>query len=187
MILARVGKRNERSKENENFCRWCYWTSRPKIDHLSRNTDAEAVYFVAGSRGKDLLQSDLYGAVKVMQAAEAKGIKRYIHLSSAYALEPEQWQREGMASLMDYTIAKFFSDRWLIDNTALEYTILQPGALEETPGSSLIEISETTSGAIPIEDIAVLLGEMLERPATYQKVIKVQAGETPISEALDQL
>ncbi|EAG2961793.1 NAD-dependent dehydratase, partial [Listeria monocytogenes] len=56
-----------------------------------------------------------------------------------------------------------------------------------TPGSSLIEISETTSGAIPIEDVAVLLGEMLERPATYQKVIKVQAGETPISEALDQL
>lgn len=92
-----------------------------------------------------------------------------------------------MASLMDYTIAKFFSDRWLIDNTALDYTILQPGALKETPGSSLIEISETTFGAIPIEDVAVLLGEMLERPATYQKVIKVQAGETPISESLDQL
>ena len=67
--------------------------------------DAEAVYFVAGSRGKDLLQSDLYGAVKVMQAAEAKG---YIHLSSAYALEPEQWQREGMASLMDYNDRQIF-------------------------------------------------------------------------------
>ncbi|MFQ7236934.1 MAG: NAD(P)H-binding protein, partial [Enterococcus hulanensis] len=36
--------------------------------------DAEVVYFVAGSRGKDLLQTDLYGAVKLMQAVEQKGI-----------------------------------------------------------------------------------------------------------------
>ncbi|MGO0227397.1 hypothetical protein ACTMLF_04200 [Proteus mirabilis] len=32
----------------------------------------EAIYFTTGSRGKDLLQVDLHGAVKTMQAAEKK-------------------------------------------------------------------------------------------------------------------
>ena len=40
----------------------------------------EAVYFLAGSRGKDLLQTDAFGAVKLMQAAETLGIRRFIML-----------------------------------------------------------------------------------------------------------
>ena len=60
-------------------------------------------YFVAGSRGKDLLQTDLYGAVKMMQAVEKKGnLKRYIHLSSLFALQPDKWG----GALTDYTYFK---------------------------------------------------------------------------------
>ena len=40
--------------------------------------DIDAVYFVAGSGGKNVLEVDLHGAVKTMQAAEDKGIKRLI-------------------------------------------------------------------------------------------------------------
>lgn len=50
----------------------------------------DVIYFVAGSRGKDLLQTDAMGAVKTMQAAENVGVKRYIMLSSLYALQPEK-------------------------------------------------------------------------------------------------
>ena len=46
----------------------------------------DVIYFVAGSRGKDLLQTDAMGAVKTMQAAENVGVKRYIMLSSLYVL-----------------------------------------------------------------------------------------------------
>lgn len=35
----------------------------------------DVIYFVAGSRGKDLLQTDAMGAVKTMQAAENVGVK----------------------------------------------------------------------------------------------------------------
>ena len=42
----------------------------------------DAVYFTAGSRGKDLLQTDAYGAVKTMQAAKKLGIERYILVQS---------------------------------------------------------------------------------------------------------
>lgn len=37
--------------------------------------ESDIVYFVAGSRGKDLLQTDAFGAVKTMIAAEKSGIK----------------------------------------------------------------------------------------------------------------
>lgn len=37
----------------------------------------EAIYFTTGSRGKDLLQVDLHGAVKTMQAAEKRNKKIY--------------------------------------------------------------------------------------------------------------
>ncbi|WP_429877067.1 NAD(P)H-binding protein [Fictibacillus sp. NRS-1165] len=46
--------------------------------------DAEAIFFVTVSRGKDLLKIDLKGAVKVMRAAENKKIKRFIMLSSVF-------------------------------------------------------------------------------------------------------
>lgn len=56
--------------------------------------DFNAVYFLAGSRGKDLLQTDAFGAVKLMQTAESIGIRRFIMLSSIFALEPEKWSQE---------------------------------------------------------------------------------------------
>ena len=42
----------------------------------------DAVYFVAGSRGKNVLQVDAFGAVKLENAAEKVGIKRFIMLSA---------------------------------------------------------------------------------------------------------
>lgn len=145
--------------------------------------DAEAVYFVAGSRGKDLLQTDLYGAVKLMQAVEKKGIKRYIHLSSLFALQPEKWSN----ALTDYNISKFFSDNWLIDKTNLEYTILQPGSLKETPGSGKITTTITKKSENSIENVAAVLAEILEQDNTIKKVILMGDGDTPIKEAVNKI
>ena len=145
--------------------------------------DAEAVYFVAGSRGKDLLQTDLYGAVKLMQAVEKKGIKRYIHLSSLFALQPEKWSD----ALTDYNISKFFSDNWLIDKTNLEYTTLQPGSLKETPGSGKITTTITKKSENSIENVAAVLAEILEQDNTIKKVILMGDGDTPIKEAVNKI
>lgn len=145
--------------------------------------DADAVYFVAGSRGKDLLQTDLYGAVKLMQAVEQKGIRRYIHLSSLFALKPEKWSSE----ITDYNIAKFFSDHWLMENTDLDYTILQPGSLEETGGSGKITIDVKSGTKNSIENVAAVLAELLERTNTYKKVILMGDGDEPIAEALEKI
>lgn len=142
--------------------------------------DSEAIYFVAGSRGKDLLQTDLYGAVKLMQAAEQEGIGRYIQLSSLFALVPENWSD----SILNYNIAKYFSDSWLINNTDLDYTILQPGSLKEEKGSGKITTTIEKRSENSIENVAAVLSEVLERPNTYQKVIMMGDGDTPIDKAL---
>src|SRR5699024_9453653 len=89
----------------------------------------EAIYFVSGSGGKNVLQVDLHGAVKTMQAAENKGIKRYVMLSALFSLEPDNW-----FTIIDYYTAKYFADLYLINQTKLDYTILQPGYLAETEG-----------------------------------------------------
>lgn len=149
--------------------------------------DSEVVYFVAGSRGNDLLQTDLFGAVKVIQVAEEKKIPRVIQLSAVFSLTPERWQNPAFEEMRDYNIAKFFADRWLMDQTQLTYTILQPGALTEEPGSGKVSLDEEEAGSNSIEDVAAVLAEILENPTTENKVIAMRSGDTDISTALKQL
>ncbi|TCD53906.1 SDR family oxidoreductase [Alloscardovia theropitheci] len=149
---------------------------------------SDAIYFVAGSRGKNLLQIDAFGSVKLQQAAERAGIKRFIQLSAIFATEPEQWDDPRLASLLNYQIAKFFADEWLINNSGLDYTILQPGALVEAEsGTGLIQVGvqEALSNTIP--NVAATLAEILDHDNTIGKVIPMGDGQTPISQALETL
>lgn len=154
------------------------------VAHLTKLLqDAEAVYFVAGSRGKDLIQTDLYGAVKLMQAADQAGIGRFIQLSALFALVPENWPD----TIPDYYVSKFFSDRWLIDNTDLDYTIVQPGSLEETTGSGEVELNVKNFTKNAIENVASLLTEVLDKKNTFKKIITMGDGTTPIADALAKI
>lgn len=179
-----AGARHEETLDDSTSVKPVHLDLHGSVDEIGDTLgDAETVYFVAGSRGKDLLQTDLYGAVKLMQAVEQKGIKRYIHLSSLFALQPDKWS----GSLTDYNISKFFSDHWLIDKTNLNYTILQPGSLKEIPGSGKIttDVKEVTENAI--ENVSAVLAELLEQENTFKKVILMGDGNTPIKEAIESL
>lgn len=143
----------------------------------------DAIYFVAGSRGKNLLQIDAFGAVKLENAAEALGIKRFIMLSSWNATSPAEWG-EG---LRDYNIAKFFADRWLMDNTKLDYTILQPGSLVEEPATGLVALDLTEPGKNAIPNVAAVLAALLQAENTYRQVITMHDGDVAIPDALREL
>lgn len=148
----------------------------------------DAVYFLAGSRGKDLLQTDAFGAVKLIQAAEMAGVKRYIQLSSIFASDPDKWQGKAeFASLTDYYIAKYFADEWLINNSKLDYTILAPATLEEKSGTGKVNLKREKFAANPIPDVAEVLAQILDKENTYGKVINMTGGETPISEAIAEV
>lgn len=149
---------------------------------------ADIVYFVAGSRGKDLLQTDAMGAVKTMQAAEKNGIKRYILLSSFFALQPEKWSEyKILQDITDYNIAKFFADNYLIHNTHLDYTILQPTGLTEEAGKGKVVFNNIREATNPIPDVAKVLADIPKHANTIGKVIMMQTGEVPIEEALNKV
>ncbi|WP_278930468.1 SDR family oxidoreductase [Limosilactobacillus oris] len=149
---------------------------------------ADAVYFVAGSRGKDLLQTDAMGAVKTMQAAERAGIKRYIMLSSMYALQPEKWaDYPALAAITDYNIAKFFADNYLIHNTDLDYTIVQPATLTEEAATDKVTFGEGDDTTNPIPDVAQVLATVLANGNTIGKVILMRTGDTPIDTAVKEV
>ena len=148
---------------------------------------ADAVYFVAGSRGKDLLQTDAMGAVKTMQATERAGIKRYIMLSSMYALQPEKWaDYPALAAITDYNIAKFFADNYLIHNTDLDYTIVQPASLTEEAATDKVTFGEGDDTTNPIPDVAQVLATVLANDNTIGKVILMRSGDTPIDTAVKE-
>lgn len=145
----------------------------------------DAVYFVAGSRGKDLLQTDAFGAVKLMQAAKEVRADRFIMLSSYRAMEPEFWQNEpSLAGITNYNIAKFFADEWLVNQSGLQWTIVQPCVLTEEPGTGKVELNPERGGENPIPDVAAVLADVLEYPNTIGKVIMMKSGTTPIADAL---
>lgn len=143
---------------------------------------ADAVYFAAGSRGHDLIQTDAMGAIKTMMAAEQNGTKRYIMLSSMYSLDVDHWDK--IPGLSDYLAAKFFADTYLMHAAKLDYTILQPTNLTEEAGTGKIALNNTSSDANPIPDVARVLANLLNHDNTIDKVIQMTGGSTPIDQAL---
>ena len=149
--------------------------------------DIDAVYFVAGSGGKDILEVDLHGAVKTMQAVEHKGIKRYIMLSTVFSLDTSKWNQPGIADLKEYYICKHYADQWLVKNSTLDYTIVQAGALKERAATGKITINDENAGENSIADVATTLAAVLNADNTTKKVFSIHNGETAIDEAIAQL
>ncbi len=147
----------------------------------------DAVYFLAGSRGKDPLQTDAFGAVKSMQAAEQVGVKRYILLSSLFATQPEKWNQPGLNQLTNYNIAKFFANNHLINQTKLDYTIVQPGGLAEEAGTGLVDFAPEKVGRNPISDVAEVLEKLVQYPNTKYKAIQMMSGTEPIDAGMAKL
>ena len=156
------------------------------VDNIAKQVKGfDAIYFTAGSRGKDLIQTDAMGAIKTMMAAEKAGVKRYIMLSSMLSLDINSWKK--IPSLEDYLAAKFFADTYLMDSTDLEYTILQPGSLTEAAGTGKIQRDVKATDSNPIPDVAETLAAILKYPNTIGKIIPMSSGKTSIDDALKEI
>src|SRR5699024_1253914 len=121
-----------------------------------------------GKTGSDMtILDDLDGAVKSMQAAEIAGVKRYVMVSAIFAEDRTKW-----ISIKPYYAAKFYADEWLRHRTALDYTILEPGALTFEPGTGQVttKIPEE-GGSISRTDVAAAIVASLQQDKTIGKVI----------------
>ncbi|MDO4908746.1 MAG: SDR family oxidoreductase [Corynebacterium sp.] len=160
-----------------------------KLVEVFQETKPEAIIFTAGSRGKALLEVDLYGAIKAIDAAEKAGIKRFIMLSSVKSLSPDEWDIPALAPLRNYIIAKHVADRWL-ERSTLDWTIAQPGPLHEDADTDLprgLAIGEGKGGAIRISAVGKGLVALLDAPGSVHQAVEFTAGEQSVEDALAPL
>ncbi|WP_125765323.1 SDR family oxidoreductase [Levilactobacillus mulengensis] len=149
--------------------------------------DAEAIIFAAGSGGRTrddmTLLIDLDGAVKTMQAAEIAGVHRFLMISMLFAEDRNRWADP----LKPLYVAKFYADNWLVHQTHLDYTIVQPGALSFHPGTGKVKSDPLAVGSVPREDVAAFLVAALHAPQTIGKTVPLLQGDQSIDQVIDQL
>jgi uncharacterized protein YbjT (DUF2867 family) len=149
---------------------------------------ADAVVFAAGAgpgSGPERKRTvDLGGAVKLIEAAQANGIKRYLMVSSMGADNPTA----GSERMRPYLDAKAEADAAL-QASGLDYTIVRPGGLTDEAGTGLVDVAPSLGrrGSIPRDDVAATLGACLHIDATIGQTFELLSGDTAIEEALSGL
>jgi nucleoside-diphosphate-sugar epimerase len=156
-----------------------------EVDAVARATaGADAVVFAAGagpgSGPERKLTMDCGGAVKLIAAATANGIDRYVIVSSRSA-DPDA---PGEDTFAVYLRAKGKADAEL-RASGLTYTIVRPGRLTDDPGTGRVSAGEhVEDGSVSRDDVAAVLDLTLHDPALAGVTFEVVAGETPIDEAV---
>lgn len=145
---------------------------------------ASAVVFAAGagpgSGAERKMTMDRDGAVKLLDAAAAAGVPRYLIISSVGAENPPA----GDDVFSVYLQAKAQADA-AVQASDLEWTIVRPGRLTDAPGNERVRIDlRPFRGEIPRANVAAVLDALLVR-APARLTLYVNAGETPVVEALD--
>jgi uncharacterized protein YbjT (DUF2867 family) len=148
---------------------------------------ADAVVFAAGAgpgSGAERKQTvDYGGAVKLIEAAKANGISRYLMVSAIGANKPDTWSGE----MRPYYEAKAEADGAL-ETSGLDYTIVRPGGLTDDPGTGRISVgAKVERGQIPREDVAATLLAVLDTPSTIGKAFDLVGGDTQVQDALQDV
>lgn len=144
----------------------------------------DAVVFAAGAgpgSGAERKETvDHQGAVKLIEAARAAGVGRYLIVSSMGA----DAEHEGDEVFDVYLRAKGKADAALA-TSGLAYTIVRPGMLSDDDPTGKVEVGESVArGAIPRADVAAVLAACLLSKETVSRAFEVVSGEVPVAEAL---
>jgi uncharacterized protein YbjT (DUF2867 family) len=149
---------------------------------------SDAVVFAAGagpgSGPARKLTVDYGGAVKAVDAAIAKQIRRFLIVSAIGANHPERWSQQTKP----YYEAKADADKFVAES-GLDYTIVRPGGLTDDPGTGKVQMAEQleTGGTVTRDDVALVLAECLNAPNTVGKAFDLLNGDTPVAEAISAL
>jgi nucleoside-diphosphate-sugar epimerase len=145
----------------------------------------DAVVFAAGAgpgSGAERKRSmDLGGAVKLIDAAKAEGIRRYVIVSAMGAADPPA---EGGDVFGEYLRAKAEADR-AVEASGLDYTIVRPGGLTDEAATGLVSVgSRLARGEVPRADVAAVLAAVLTAGNAVGKAFELVSGETPVDRAV---
>src|SRR4051812_11430361 len=148
---------------------------------------ADAVVFAAGAgpgSGPERKRTvDLGGAVKLIDAAHAARVRRYVMISAIGARDPAA----GAEAMRPYLEAKAEADAALA-SSGLDFTIVRPGRLTDEPGTARVQVGgHLERSDITRDDVAAVVVAVLDEPRTVGRTFDVVQGDTPIPEALAQL
>jgi uncharacterized protein YbjT (DUF2867 family) len=149
---------------------------------------AEAIVFAAGAgpgSGPERKRTvDYGGAVKLIEAASELGVARYVMVSAMGTADVEH----AGEAMRPYLQAKLDADEALMAS-GLDWTIVRPGRLTDTPGTGRIDAARALGrrGEITREDTAHTLLETLQAPNTVRVAFDVLEGDTPVREAVAAL
>ncbi|WP_216589283.1 SDR family oxidoreductase [Streptomyces brasiliscabiei] len=145
---------------------------------------ADAAVFAAGAGpGSGTARKDTVdrgAAVLFADAAVRTGVRRHLVVSSMGA-DP---RHEGDDIFDVYLRAKGEADAY-VRGLDLDWTILRPGQLTDDAGTGLVRLEASTGrGPVPRDDVAAVLAELLETPATAGLTLELISGSTPVSVAV---
>jgi uncharacterized protein YbjT (DUF2867 family) len=144
-------------------------------------TGADAVIHVAGliSGSKQAFEAvNVGGTAAMIDAARKAGVRRFIHVSSLAAREPE---------LSEYGRSKFRSER-LVASSGLEWTIIRPPAVYGPGDRETLELFKMARrgfvalppagrfSVIHVEDLCRLILSVIDEPDTLSEIYEPDDG-----------
>lgn len=158
-------------------------------DELTRAiAGSDAVVFAAGAGpGSGAARKetvDYAAAVKLVEAAEAAGVARYV-MVSAMGTENPPARDDDVFSV--YVRAKARADEALMAS-GLAWTVVRPGRLTNDPPTGRVGLDRRVARAdIPRADVAEVIRAVLDHEATAGTVFQVVGGDVPIDDAVAAL
>ncbi|WP_432054985.1 NAD(P)H-binding protein [Streptomyces sp. bgisy022] len=146
---------------------------------------ADAAVFAAGAGpGSGAARKetvDKAAAILFADAAVRAGVRRFVVVSSMGA----DASHEGDEVFDVYQRAKGEADDYVRGLDALDWTILRPGMLTDDEGTGLVRLeAHTGRGPIPRDDVAAVLAELVDTPATAGLTLELISGPAPVSVAV---
>ncbi|WP_236242840.1 NAD(P)H-binding protein [Streptomyces sp. CC228A] len=146
---------------------------------------ADAAVFAAGagpgSGPARKVTVDRDAAVLLADAAERAGVRRFVVVSSMRAAP----DHPGDDVFDAYLRAKGEADAYVRAKSSLDWTILRPGMLTNDAGTGLVRLEASTGrGPVPRDDVAAVLAELLETPATAGLTLELTTGSVPVAVAV---
>ncbi|MFE9840915.1 SDR family oxidoreductase [Streptomyces goshikiensis] len=146
---------------------------------------ADAAVFAAGAGpGSGVERKDTVdrgAAVLFSDAAERARVRRFLMVSSMGA----DARHRGDDVFDFYLRAKGEADDHVRTRLGLEWTVLRPGTLVNDAGRGLVRLEARTGpGSVPRDDVAAVLAELIETPATAGLTLELISGSTPIEVAV---
>jgi uncharacterized protein YbjT (DUF2867 family) len=126
-----------------------------------------------GSGAERKLTVDRDGAIKLLHAARAADVERYVMVSSIGAEDPP----DGDDVFAVYLRAKAEADRELMASDRA-WTVVRPVFLQDEQGTGRVRLAEQPlRGEVPRDDVAGVLAAVLHEPRSARRVLYVSAGD----------